>query len=182
MNFANSICKIAITIIATGMRYIYCCLLLTILALPIYGQSVVRTPCSNFAISEGDSVCLDVLVNIAPEEVERIIRNEQKDVLLIFDGWSNWAKRLLNGTNLKNEQIAGYLKKYKIITLYVDDRTLVNEKDSTTIGKRNMLYQMDRFQAVTQPYYLVIKGGKAKCSAGYMPDHANILAFLKRCK
>jgi hypothetical protein len=164
------------------MKHIYCCLLLTTLALTIFGQSVVRTPCTNFPVNDGDSVCLDALVNIAPEEVERIIRNGQKDVLLIFDGWVNWAKRLLNSDNLKNAQIVGCLKKYKIITLYVDDRALIDSKDSTTVGKRNMMYQMDRFQAVTQPYYIIVKGGKAKCSAGYIPTPEGILALFKRCE
>jgi hypothetical protein len=152
------------------------------MALTSLGQSSHRIPCTYFPINEGDSVCLDAEVNIAPEEVERIIRNGQKDVLLIFDGWVNWAKRLMNVSNLQNEAILNYLKKYKIITLYVDDKVVVNAKDSMTIGKRNLLYQMDRFQAVTQPYYIIMKGGKAKCSAGYMATSEEIITLFKRCE
>jgi hypothetical protein len=45
-----------------------------------------------------------------------------------------------------------------------------------------MLYQVDKFSAATQPYYIIIKGGKAKCSSGYMSGHEKILAFFKRCE
>ena len=154
----------------------------TYLLLPGIDNPRVNHIRSNFPVNEGDSVCLDAQVNIAPEEVERIIKNGQKDVLLIFDGWTNWAKRLLSSNNLKNAGIVGCLKKYKIITLYVDDRVVVDAKDSTTVGKRNLMYQMDRFQAVTQPYYIIMKGGKAKCSSGYMSTPEEVLALFKRCE
>ncbi len=182
LKIADGICKIVIITLLLFMKQIYCCLILTTLALTTLGQSIPRIACTNFPIKEGDSVCLDAEVNIAPEEVERLIRNEQKDILLIFDGWVNWAKRLLNSSNLKNAEVVRCLKKYRIITLYVDDRVVIDAKDSTTIGKRNMLYQMDRFQAVAQPYYVIIRGGKAKCSSGYMSGPEAILALFKRCE
>jgi hypothetical protein len=169
-----------ITIIA--MRQIYYFLLLTSLNISAAAQTSTRINCTNFPINERDSVCLDAQINIAPEEVERIISTGQKDVLLIFDGWVNWNKRLLHSGNLQNEQIVKYLKKYRIITLYVDDKVMASGKDSMTVGKKNMLYQMDRFEAVTQPYYIIIKGRKSKCSSGYMPGHEKILEFFKRCE
>jgi hypothetical protein len=101
---------------------------------------------------------------------------------LIFDSWVNWGNRLLTNKNLKNKQIVEYLKNYKIIMLYIDDKLLIGGKDSLTVGKKNMLYQVDKFAAATQPYYIIIKGGKAKCSSGYMPSHEKILAFFKRCE
>jgi hypothetical protein len=168
--------------ISTVMKHLYCCLLLMALAFTTLGQNVVRAPCLNFPINENDSVCLNAQVNITPEEVERIIRNGQDNILLIFDGWVNWAKRLLSSNNLKNAEIVRRLKKYRIITLYVDDRVVVDAKDSTTVGKRNLMYQMDRFQAVTQPYYIIMKGGKAKCSSGYLSTPEEVLALFKRCE
>jgi hypothetical protein len=164
------------------MRVFWLYLSMITLSIAAAGQTSVKTNCTKFPINERDSVCLDAQINIAPEEVERIIRNEQKDVLLIFDGWINWNKRLVNVSNLQNEAILNHLKKYKIITLYIDDKVVVNTKDSMTIGKRNMLYQMDRFQAVTQPYYIIMKGGKAKCSSGYMATTEEIIALFKRCE
>src|SRR5688500_10527612 len=125
------------------MRVFWLYLLMITLTLTAVGQTSVKTNCAKFPINEHDSVCLDAQVNIAPEEVERIIRNGQKNVLLIFDGWVNWNKRLINMSNLQNETIVDYLKKYRIITLYVDDRVVLNVKDSLTVGKRNMMYQMD---------------------------------------
>ncbi|OQP56575.1 hypothetical protein [Niastella populi] len=164
------------------MKHIYCCLILITLASTTWGQNVVRTSCTYFPVNEKDSVCLNAQVNITPEEVEQIIGNEQDNVLLIFDGWVNWAKRLLSSNNLKNAEIVRCLKKYRIITLYVDDRVVVDTKDSTTVGKRNLMYQMDRFQAVTQPYYIIMKGGKAKCSSGYLSTPQEVLALFKRCE
>lgn len=168
--------------ITPDMKHIYCCFILITLALTTLGQNVVRTSCTYFPVNERDSVCLDVQVNITPEEVERIIRNGEDNILLIFDGWVNWAKRLLSSNYLKNAEIVRCLKKYRIITLYVDDRVVADAKDSTTVGKRNLMYQMDRFQSVTQPYYIIMKGGKAKCSAGYLSTHEDVLALFKRCE
>jgi hypothetical protein len=147
-----------------------------------FGQTVVKSNCTYYAISDRDSVCLDAQVNIDPKDVDRIISNSQKDILLIFDAWVNWGSRLLSNTNLKNEQIVEYLKRYKIITLYTDDKLMKSGKDSFTVGKKNMMYQVDKFSCAVQPYYLIIKGGKAKCSSGYMPSHQKILAFFKRCE
>ena len=147
-----------------------------------FGQTAIRTSCTYYAINDRDSVCLDAHINIDPEDIDRIISTSQKDILLIFDAWVNWGYRLLSDKNLKNEQIVKYLRSYKIITLYVDDKLVIGEKDSLTVGKKNMLYQVDKFSAATQPYYIIIKGGKAKCSSGYMPSHEKILAFFKRCE
>jgi hypothetical protein len=165
------------------MKPFYCCLLMANLTIAaVFGQSTVKSNCIYYALSDRDSVCLDAQVNIDPEEIDRFISNGQKDILLIFDAWVNWGYRLLSDKNLKNEQIVAYLKNYKIITLYIDDRLVIEGKDSLTVGKKNMLYQVDKFSAATQPYYIIIKGGKAKCSSGYMPGHEKILAFFKRCE
>ena len=164
------------------MRLIYCCLLMTFLAINTFGQTSIKADCTYYAISDRDSVCLDAQVNVDPEEIDRFISTGRKDLLLIFDSWVNWGYRLLSSKNLKNEQIVEYLKNYKIIMLYVDDRLLAGGKDSTTVGKKNMLYEVDKFAAATQPYYIIIKGGKAKCSSGYMPNPEKVLAFFKRCE
>lgn len=164
------------------MKPFYCCLLMAILAVNTFGQTSLKVDCTYYAISDRDSVCLDAHVNVDPEVVDRFISTGQKDLLLIFDSWVNWGSRLLSSKNLKNEQIVEYLKNYKIITLYIDDKLLVGGKDSVTVGKKNMLYQVDKFAAATQPYYIIIKGGKAKCSEGYMPGPEKVLAFFKRCE
>jgi hypothetical protein len=164
------------------MKPFYCCLLMAILVINTFGQTSFKVDCTWYAISDRDSVCLDAHVNIDPEEIDRFILTGRKDILLIFDSWVYWGYRLLSSKNLKNEQIVEYLKNYKIITLYVDDRLLLDGKDSLTVGKKNMLYEVDKFAAATQPYYIIIKGGKAKCSSGYMPNPEKILAFFKRCE
>ncbi len=96
--------------IITIMRVIYCCLLLTTLTLTAFGQSVEKTNCAKYPINERDSVCLDTQINIAPEEVERAIKSGQKDVLLIFDGWVYWNKRLLNAGIYKTRLLQTILK------------------------------------------------------------------------
>jgi len=164
------------------MKLIYCCLLMANLVISAFGQTSLKADCTYYAISDRDSVCLDSHVNVDPGEIDRFISAGRKDLLLIFDSWVNWGYRLLSSKNLKNEQIVTYLKNYKIITLYVDDRLLLDGKDSLTVGKKNMLYEVDKFAAATQPYYIIIKGGKAKCSSGYMPNPEKILAFFKRCE
>ena len=164
------------------MKPFYCCLLMANLVINAFGQTSLTADCTYYAISDRDSVCLDAHVNVDPEEIDRFISTGQRALLLIFDSWVNWGYRLLSSKNLKNEQIVEYLKNYKIITLYVDDRLLAGGKDSVTVGKKNMLYQVDKFAAATQPYYIIIKGGKAKCSEGYMPTPEKILAFFKRCE
>jgi len=152
------------------------------IAITAFGQTSIKANCTYYAISERDSVCLDAHVNVDTEDIDRFISTRQKDMLLIFDSWVNWGNRLLRSKNLKNEQIVEYLRNYKIITLYIDDRLLIGGKDSVTVGKKNMLYEVDKFAAATQPYYIIIKGGKAKCSSGYMPNTEKILAFFKRCE
>ena len=152
------------------------------LTITAFGQTSINTNCTYYAIGDRDSVCLDAHVNMDPEDIDHIISTSQKDLLLIFDAWVNWGYRLLSDNNLKREQIVEYLKKYKIITLYIDDKLMTGGKDSLTIGKRNMLYQVDKFSSVAQPYYIIIRGGKAKCSSGYMPNQEKILAFFKRCE
>ncbi|MCS3799281.1 hypothetical protein [Niastella sp. OAS944] len=161
----------------------FCChLLLIALTNVTFGQTNLKENCTYYAIDDRDSVCLDAHINVAPEEVDSFIKTGKKDILLIFDTWVNWGNRLLSGKNLKNEQVVEYLKKYKTIVLYVDDKLIANDKESLTIGKKNMLYEVDKFAAATQPYYIIIKGGKAKCSSGYMPNPEKILAFFKRCE
>jgi hypothetical protein len=152
------------------------------LAITTLGQTTLKTNCTYYAIGDRDSVCLDAQVNIDTEDIDRFISTRQKDILLIFDVWVNWGNRLLCDNNLKNKQIVEYLKHYKIITLYTDDRLMNGGKDSLTVGKKNMMYQFDKYSSAVQPYYLIIKGGKAKCSSGYMPNQEKILAFFKRCE
>lgn len=164
------------------MKPFYCCLLLVSITIAAVGQTSLKGGCTCYAIDEKDSVCLDAHVNVEPEEIDSFIKTGPKNILLIFDAWVNWGNRLLCSRNLKNEQIVEYLKKYKIITLYIDDKLMTGGKDSLTIGKKNMLYEVDKFAAATQPYYIIIKGGRAKCSSGYMPTHEKILAFFKRCE
>lgn len=164
------------------MKSICCCLLLLNLTVTATGQTNLKSGCIYYTIDERDSVCLDAHINIAPEAIDSFIKTGKGNMLLIFDAWVNWGNRLLSSRNLKNEQIVEYLKNYKIITLYIDDKLMTGGEDSLTIGKRNMLYEVDKFSAATQPYYIILKGGKAKCSSGYMPSHEKILAFFKRCE
>lgn len=164
------------------MKPLYCCLLLIHLAIAVIGQTSLKVNCTYYAIDNKDSVCLDAHVNVDPDEIDRFIKTSQKNMLLIFDAWVNWSNRLLSSKNLKNEQLVEYLKNYKIITLYIDDKHMTGGKDSLTIGKKNMLYEVDKFAAATQPYYIIIKGGKAKCSSGHMPSAEKVLAFFKRCE
>jgi len=164
------------------IKSICCCLLLLCLTITAIGQTNLKSGCTYYAIDEKDSVCLNAYINIAPEDLDSFIKTGKENILLVFDTWVNWGNRLLSSRNLKNEQIVEYLKNYKIITLYTDDKLMASGKDPVSIGKRNMLYEVDKFSAATQPYYIIIKGGKAKCSSGYMPGHEKILAFFKRCE
>lgn len=186
MHFAdNQLVRVLQTLSAkfeNVMKPLYCSLLLLILTITAFSQTNIKSGCIYYAIDEQDSVCLDAHVNVEPEEIDSFIKTGKKDILLIFDTWVNWGSRLLSSRNLKNEQIVEYLKKYKIITLYIDDKLMTGGKDSLTIGKKNMLYEVDKFAAATQPYYIILKGGKAKCSSGYMPSYEKILAFFKRCE
>ncbi|MGD1843431.1 MAG: cytochrome c biogenesis protein CcdA [Thermonemataceae bacterium] len=84
-------------------------------------------------------------------------------------------------------------EQYVIISLYVDDKTLLPEEEwytsktdgevKKTMGKKNLHLQADKFNAIAQPYYVLMAPNEQKLVAtekGYDADKDKFLAYLEK--
>jgi hypothetical protein len=135
-----------------------------------------------FKISDVDSVFLEVYDNLDTLSVSKMITEEKKDLMIIFQGITNLRSiDVLQAKFLKDKRIVDILQTYKIVQLFVDDRAKVDSNDRFTIGEKNMLYQRDRFRMTMQPYFIILKNGEPKCYGGYKPPK-EFLEWLEGCK
>lgn len=145
-------------------------------------QTDAKENCRYFKIAAADSVCLDVADNLDTAKVDQIIKEEKKDLLIIFEGWVNGDMELLRDRFLRNQKIRKALQGFKIIRLYVDDRAKVRPQDRLSIGAKNMIYQGNRFNTLSQPFFVIIKEGKPLCHSGYSSSQETMLKFLVNCQ
>lgn len=136
-----------------------------------------------FAISATDSVYLNVYDNPDTSVVTQMIREEKKDLLIIFDGivnvgYMDW----LDKKHLKNQKIKELLKTFKIVRLFVDYKIKANPNDRFTIGEKNMWYQRNHFRTASQPFFVILRNGKPICHTGFLSKDEDIIKFFEGCK
>lgn len=136
-----------------------------------------------FTITATDSVWLDVYDNPDTTAVTRMVKEEKKDLLIIFDGvvhvgYMDW----LQAKYLKNKKIKELLQTFKIVRLFVDYKIKAHPDDRFTIGEKNMWYQRNHFRTASQPFFVITRMGKPICHSSYMSGQEEIIKFLQGCK
>ena len=101
------------------------------------------------------------------EEALSYSKKNNKPMLLDFTGHGCVNCRDIESRVWPDERVRDYLNnKYVLVSLYVDDKTQLPEKDwyissydskiKKTIGKQNADFQITRFNNNAQPFYVVI--------------------------
>ena len=101
------------------------------------------------------------------EEALRYSKKNNKPMLLDFTGHGCVNCRDIESRVWPDQRVRDYLNnKYVLVSLYVDDKTQLPEKDwytsnydskiKKTIGKQNADFQITRFNNNAQPFYVVI--------------------------
>ncbi|MFO8234918.1 MAG: protein-disulfide reductase DsbD family protein [Bacteroidales bacterium] len=116
-----------------------------------------------------------------------------KPVLVYFTGHScSNCKKMQSEVWSVSEVQRLMNKEYVVIALYVDDRTKLPESEwieseydgkvKKTIGKKNADIQLTRFNANTQPYYVILDsdGEQITDSKGYELDPQEFANYLKQ--
>ncbi len=135
-----------------------------------------------YETSNHDTICLDVQKNANPANISNLLIGLGGKGLLIFTGWEMSGKDILNEKYLTDYSILKALSEFKIIALYVDDRTKISSTDSTTVGQINASFQMKNYRSTSQPQYIVFENGKMVCSEIGLIEKHQVLQFLTDCK
>ena len=101
------------------------------------------------------------------EEALTYSKKNNKPMLLDFTGHGCVNCRDIESRVWPDDRVRDYLNnKYVLVSLYVDDKTQLPEKDwyissydskiKKTIGKQNADFQITRFNNNAQPFYVVI--------------------------
>ena len=115
-----------------------------------------------------------------------------KQILLDFTGYACVNCRRMEEKVWANPEVLQLLKdKFVIISLYVDDKKELPEdqkyvsattgKEIKTIGNKWSDYQITRYKANAQPYYIVLdkEGNDKNKPVGYVPDVQEYKAWLQ---
>lgn len=126
------------------------------------------------------------------EEGLEYARQVGKPALIDFTGWSCVNCRKMEATVWAVPEVLKHLREdYVIISLYVDDRTALDEsehyisdfsgKKINTIGKKWSDLQSSTFRTNSQPYYVVMNGDGERLipAQAYNLDPQNYIDFLK---
>lgn len=118
-------------------------------------------------------------------------KNQGKPVMIDFTGWSCVNCRKMEDNVWSDPEILSRLRdKYVLISLYVDDKTPLPEKDqiiSTTTGKKiktqgNKWSDMQTavYKTNSQPYYILLDNNAKKLAQprGYTPDIETYKKYL----
>ena len=119
-------------------------------------------------------------------------RAQNKHILLDFTGYACVNCRRMEDKVWSKPEVLDLLRdKFVIISLYVDDKqelpidqqyvSPTTGKTIKTIGNKWSDFQITRYQANAQPYYIVLnsEGNDTNKPVGYMPDVAEYKAWLE---
>jgi thiol:disulfide interchange protein len=128
------------------------------------------------------------------EEGMAAAKAEGKPVLLDFTGWACVNCRKMEEQVWPDEEVANLLMEdVVLVSLYVDDRTALPEAEQRiasyggkdfkirNVGNKWSYLQASKFDRNAQPFYVMLNhdGEQIGGSAGYDPDPALFIAFLK---
>lgn len=165
------------------MQRLYLTLVPVLICSYSFSQNKEHNQGKYFSISATDSVYLDVYDNPDSSIITQMIKEEKKDLLIIFDGIVNvGCMDWLQPKYLKNKKIKEFLQTYKIVRLFVDYKIKAHSNDRSTIGAKNMYYQRNHFNTTSQPFFVVTRKGKPVCQSGYISSHEDIIKFFEGCK
>ena len=118
-------------------------------------------------------------------------RNQGKPVIIDFTGWSCVNCRKMEDNVWSDPEILERLRdKYVLISLYVDDKTTLPEKEQTiskttgnkikNLGNKWSDFQTAVYKTNSQPYYVLLdnNGKKLVQPRGYTPDIETYKHFL----
>ncbi len=124
------------------------------------------------------------------EEGMRYARQQDKPVMLDFTGWSCVNCRKMEDNVWSDPKVLKRLaEQYVIISLYVDDKTLLTDNDQytsasgkkiRTTGNKWSDMQRTQYETNSQPYYVLLdnKGKILAQPRGYTPDAEMYVKFL----
>ena len=124
------------------------------------------------------------------EDSLRESKEKEKELLIYFNGFGCVNCRYLEEDILKDTKIARLINEhYKLVVLYVDDKTKIENKEGRTDfkGKRiktnghlNVNYQIVMTQTGTQPLFVVVdENGLVQRQINFTKDKKKFEAFLK---
>ncbi|UUF14657.1 MULTISPECIES: protein-disulfide reductase DsbD family protein [Flavobacterium] len=126
------------------------------------------------------------------EEGLAYAKKVNKPIILDFTGWSCVNCRKMEDNVWSDKEVWEKLNNnYVLISLYVDDTTVLTEKEQfiskttgkkiKTIGNKWSNFQTEKFQTNSQPYYALMdtNGNMLSKPAAYEPDIKKYAAFLQ---
>ncbi|MET0636389.1 MAG: thioredoxin family protein [Chitinophagaceae bacterium] len=129
------------------------------------------------------------------EEAIRIAKKENKPVLIDFTGWACVNCRRMEEKVWTDPAVEKLMKEdFILVSLYVDERTLLpaserqvytakngSEKTLRTVGDKWTAFQVDNFDATSQPQYAIISPDERALvrTKFYTPDAREFEAWLK---
>jgi len=129
------------------------------------------------------------------EEALRLAREQKKPVLIDFTGWACVNCRRMEENVWTNPGVLTLMKeKFVVVSLYVDDRTVLSadrqqtfttlngqKKQIRTIGDQWATFQSENFEAVAQPQYAIINGDEKLLTRtkSYTPDPQEFKSWLE---
>jgi len=129
------------------------------------------------------------------EEGMACARQLNKPVLLDFKGHSCSTCKVMEAKVWSDPKVLKLMKQdFVIIALYVDDKTklsenewLTSDSDKTmkkTIGKKNLDFQITKFNTNTLPYYVIVDHNSNPMvkAMGFDPDPGKFIDFLDEGK
>ncbi|KOP37406.1 DUF255 domain-containing protein [Flavobacterium sp. WLB] len=127
------------------------------------------------------------------EEGLSYAKKVNKPIILDFTGWSCVNCRKMEDNVWSDKEVWEKLNNnYVLISLYVDDTTVLPEKEQfiskttgkkiKTIGNKWSNFQTEKFQTNSQPYYALMdtNGNMLSKPAAYEPDVKKYAAFLQK--
>ncbi|KAA9338415.1 thioredoxin fold domain-containing protein [Hymenobacter busanensis] len=127
------------------------------------------------------------------QQALRCARQQNKPVFVDFTGHNCGNCRLMEASVWSDPQVLQRLQRdYVVVALYVDDKTELPQTEWYTskrdnrvkkaIGEQNLDFEISRFQANAQPYYVLLSpdGQPLAEPLAYEPDVARFVQFLDR--
>jgi thiol:disulfide interchange protein DsbD len=129
------------------------------------------------------------------ERAIQLAREKNKPVLIDFTGWACVNCRRMEENVWTNSQVEKLMKEeFILVSLYVDERTKLPagqrmvytdkngaEKSIVTVGDKWTAFQLDNFNATSQPQYAIISTDEKALvkTKFYTPDPSEFAAWLQ---
>jgi thiol:disulfide interchange protein DsbD len=112
----------------------------------------------------GDSHTYGFQVHHEVETAIACSKETGRPILIMFTGYNNMAVPGLEWKVLQTERVCRLIKNnFVLVVLYVDEETPLDVVDSSrkyglinTVGKRNSLFEAERYNQNSQPLYVVV--------------------------